>query len=63
MITAVRSEGTLESSVFSFYGLSTDTKPTGKYQGTVIMNGSTFFEMDTKVVAFYDGESQTWLES
>ena len=46
---------------FSFKGLSTDTKPTGSHDGQTIANGSTFFEMDTQEVYFYDGDSSDWL--
>jgi hypothetical protein len=46
---------------FGFKGLSTDTKPTGSYDGKTIANGSTFFEMDTQEVYFYDGDSSDWL--
>ena len=45
---------------FSFQGASTDTKPTGTYNSMVIANGSTFFEMDTQEVYFYDGDNSTW---
>lgn len=45
----------------SFKGLSTDSKPTGTYNGLKIVNGSTFFEMDTQDCYFYDGGSNTWL--
>ena len=45
----------------SFKGLSTDTKPTVKYDSLKIVNGSTFFEMDTQEVYFYDGGTDTWL--
>lgn len=44
-----------------FKGLSTDTKPTLEYEGLEIKNGSSFFEMDTQDVYFYDGGSNTWL--
>lgn len=46
---------------FAFKGLSTDTKPTGAYDGNAIANGSTFFEMDTQEVYFYDGATNSWL--
>lgn len=46
---------------FSFKGLSTDTKPTGEYLGKPIANTSTFFEMDTQDVYFYDGGTNAWL--
>lgn len=45
----------------SFKGLSTDTKPTVKYDSLKIINGSTFFEMDTQEVYFYDGGTDSWL--
>ena len=45
----------------SFKGLSTDTKPTVKYDSLKIVNGSTFFEMDTQECYFYDGGTDTWL--
>ena len=41
----------------SFKGLSTDTKPTVKFNSLPILNGSTFFEMDTQEVYFYDGDA------
>lgn len=62
MITAERDGGNVNTATFSFMGLSTDTKPTDKWEGTIIKNGSTFFEMDTQKVIFYDGNSKTWLE-
>lgn len=45
----------------SFKGLSTDTKPTENYGSLPILNGSSFFEMDTQEVYFYDGATNTWL--
>ena len=42
-------------------GLSTDTKPT-EINGQKIGNGSSFVEMDTGKVYFYDIESETWKE-
>ncbi len=46
----------------SFKGLSTDTKPTENYGSLKILNGSSFFEMDTQEVYFYDGATDSWLE-
>jgi hypothetical protein len=46
---------------FSFTGLSTDEKPTGIYRNFKIANGSTFLEMDTQKISFYDEEGQTWV--
>lgn len=41
----------------TFYGLSTDTKPTEN-----IVNGSAFIEMDTGTLYFFDQAGKTWLE-
>lgn len=41
-------------------GKSTDTKPTVSHDGYNIMNGSSFFEMDTQEVVFYDGSANDW---
>ena len=46
---------------FSFTGLSTDTKPTNKYDNKKIANGSSFFAMDTQDCNFYDADSGSWL--
>lgn len=61
MVTGSRTEGNNDISTFSFKGLSSDSKPTEIFDGTVIKNGSAFFEMDTQEVYFYDGDSKTWL--
>lgn len=45
----------------SFKGLSTDTKPTLKWKSQPILNGSTFFEMDTQEIYFYDEGTNSWL--
>lgn len=59
MITLSKDDTTNE---LSFKGLSTDTKPTVEYDSLKITNGSTFFEMDTQEVFFYDGDTDTWLD-
>lgn len=46
---------------YELVGLSGDDKPTGTYDGKKIANGSTFFEIDTQVVKFYDAENDTWV--
>ena len=38
----------------TYYGLSTDVKPTDA------ANGSVFVEMDTSTIYFYDLENETW---
>ena len=61
MVTASRTEGNNAISTFSFKGKSTDTKPTNNWGSTKIQNGSSFFELDTQEMYFYDGDSDTWL--
>ena len=46
---------------FSFKGLSTDTKPVETYKGSPIANGSTFMEIDTKKLYFYDADGKQWV--
>jgi hypothetical protein len=41
----------------SYFGLSTDTKPT---EG--VLNGMTFIEMDSGKIYFYDEANETWHE-
>lgn len=42
-------------------GLSTDTKPI-EINGKTIDNGSTFIEIDTGKIYFYDLENEEWKE-
>lgn len=49
-----------QENTLSFKGLSTDTKPTGTFQGLKITNGSSFLEIDTQNMVFYDEENETW---
>lgn len=44
-----------------FSGLSTDTKPAEFYDNLPIANGSTFMELNTKKVYFYDEEHKQWV--
>ncbi len=62
MITAERTGGTLEAGTWAFKGLSKDTKPTQEWEGCKILNSSSFFEMDTFKVNFYDESTDTWIE-
>lgn len=43
-----------------FTGLSTDDKPTGTYDDKRIANGSSYLEVDTHTVYFYDEEGAQW---
>lgn len=47
---------------YEFYGLSTDEKPIGHFEGVEVVNGSYFYEMDTKKIYMFDEENQTWIE-
>lgn len=58
MVTLSKDDTTNE---LSFKGLSTDTKPTVNYNSLKITNGSTFFQMDTQEVYFYDEATDSWL--
>ena len=58
MVTLSKDDTTHE---LSFKGLSTDTKPTVNYNSLKITNGSTFFQMDTQEVYFYDEATESWL--
>lgn len=46
---------------FSFKGLQSDTKPTETFDGMTIKNGSSFLEMDTKELKFYDAAGKAWV--
>ena len=61
MSETLRKYGAKYNTTFcSFCGLSTDSKPTGLYEGVYIANGSEFIEMDTDKKYLFDAESQTW---
>ncbi len=42
-------------------GLSTDTKPTDTFEGRPVRNGSTFIEMDTGHVYFFNAAATEWI--
>lgn len=45
----------VDAKMTEYRGLSTDTKPEAAY------NGSTFVEIDTGAVYYYDADSETWV--
>jgi hypothetical protein len=61
MITAERTSGTGIKGEWSFKGKSTETKPTDTYKGVEIANGSSFLEIDTKKLFFYDEDIKDWV--
>ena len=60
MVTYTKTNIKTNLALFSFNGLSTDTKPTETMDGIKIGNGSSFLEIDTQEIHFYDGASDTW---
>lgn len=55
--TKLRPDGDYISA--EFRGLSTEEKPT-EWDGKKIDNGSSYIEIDTKDIYFYDAESEEW---
>ena len=63
MVTAVQQRMVAPGSVlFTFMGLSSDTKPTGSFESQIIYNGSAFYEMNTGKNYLYDATGATWHE-
>lgn len=46
---------------YEFYGLSTDEKPIEHFEGVKIVNGSLFYEIDTKNIYMFDEENKIWI--
>ena len=46
--------------IITFYGLSTDEKPTGEWKLAEVENGSQFYEMDTTDAYLFDEENYLW---
>lgn len=61
MVSVTSFNGRTLTGMLELSGKSTDEKPVGSYEGYRIMNGSTFVEMDTGMVYFYDEEAQQWI--
>lgn len=60
--TEVYQDSLVSKCLYQFAGLSTDTKPTVTFNGSLIMNGSVFFAMDTATAYMYDEQNSTWRE-
>lgn len=61
MVTITSFGGKPMTGILEIVGTSSDIKPVESYNDCRIMNGSTFLEMDTGVVYFYDEEAQQWI--
>lgn len=62
MVTCNKYADTPNRAWMELYGLSTDTKPIKKFNNTYIGNASTFVEMNTGKVFYYDEENYKWWE-
>lgn len=62
MITATREPRGDEIAPIEMVGLSTDVKPVEDFDGYPVINGSSFLEMDTGDLYWFDGASRTWLK-
>lgn len=61
MVTYTKTMVKDKLALFSFSGKSSDTKPTGEVSGIQIGNGSSFLEIDTQDIKFYDGDTDSWV--
>lgn len=62
MVSLIKYGGQQNKNDMSFVGKSTDEKPIKIFNGMLIPNGSTFYEMDSKTGYMYDEETHEWLE-
>ena len=64
MITINNISGNAVSNYTELYGLSSDTKPVGKYNGDILANGSRFTEIDTGNIYLYsEANGGKWYKS
>lgn len=61
MVSVTSYNGKAVTGLLEIVGLSSDNKPIKTVDNYYIMNGSTFLEMDTGIVYFYDEEAQQWI--
>lgn len=62
MITIYEFAGKRNGQTVDMIGKSTDEKPTKTFEGHPIINGTIFYEMDTKKIYMYDEEESKWWE-
>ena len=61
MVSVTSYNGKAVTGLLEIVGLSSDNKPIKTVDNYYIMNGSTFLEMDTGIVYFYDEGAQQWI--
>lgn len=61
MVSVTSYNGKAVTGLLEIVGLSSDNKPIKTVDNYYIMNGSTFLEMDTGMVYFYDEKAQQWI--
>ena len=60
MVSVTSFNGKSITGLLEISGLSTDEKPIDTIDGYRIMNGSSFFEIDTGFISFYSESDKTW---
>jgi hypothetical protein len=60
MVQLVKYGAWYNTNVMHIDGLSTETKPTGKFDGMAISNGSIYTEIDTGNEFMFDAENKAW---
>ena len=61
MITVTK-KNSAEVAPVELIGRSTDEKPIGEYEGYPIINASTFLEMDTGELYWFDEDAGSWIK-
>lgn len=61
MVTGFRTEGTEEKGKWELQGNATDSAPNGTFEGSELMNGSSYFNMGDQTVKFWDEENKAWV--
>lgn len=62
MVTLSKYGAKYNRNILFLEGLSTDTKPTGEFDGLSIQNGSEYTEVDTGKKFLFDYDNATWYE-
>lgn len=61
MVTGFRTEGTETKGKWELQGNASDTAPSGSFEGSELMNGSSYFNMSDQSIQFWDEENQAWI--